>query len=511
MPPIIEIAQAILIFVMLAANVVGAGILLVRLAKFNDHDSWVTAAAMGGAGLSALGYELWLLGYLNAWNQVCFCISSCAMTLVVAISLKNLHFKILRNTHKEISSSFRHNFESKYLAIVTGATALVAAIACFKPPINADEVGYHWPAPLLWASAHHWVRSPYRFTNGPSFIELSYIPSALFHNTASGHLTHFLMWIVLLISACSLSKALRAPALPVIAAVMACPVITIQAAQMTNDLGATSFLISALAILFSLKGKHFSLRSVLLSAIIFSGAISSKLPFALGILPMIVLYLWFGLDAKDYKERFIRVLIFLVPCAVTEMLWLAHTYSLTEKLTDIPVATVWSNTNKPADSAHPYDGALGLAGPPSVEKCLVLLMTPFLTWISGNQEPFGNRTGPVVPLFLPAYLFVVFKYKSAETFQKLRIWLFATSAFYFICVGIFVVRTRYHLVVWTIWSILAGVGYSQLKAKTEGSKHVLLTSIFLLLVTLGCGDSCRTLSKESDTTSILPQIPWLLK
>lgn len=510
MPPISEIAQAILIFVMLAANVVGSGILLVRLAQYKDQDAWVTAAAIGGAGLSTLGYEMWLLGYLNAWNQATLCVSSVSMMLVIALSLKNQRFRILRDA-RQIIFSATNNLETKYLALLTAVTVLVAAVACFKPPINSDEISYHWPAPLLWASAHHWVSSVYRFTNGPSFVELSYLPAALFNNAAAGHLTHFLMWVVILVSCCAFGKILRSPSLPIVTAVMACPVATIQAAQMTNDLGATSFLISALAVLYSLKNNAYTFRHVLLSAFIFCGALSSKLPFALGIIPMIVLYLWFGLEAKNPKQRIARVVIFLLPCLITELMWLAHTHSLIEKFIDIPVATIWSDSNKPTDAQHPYDGALGLAGPPSLEKCLVLLATPFLTWIAGNQEPFGNRTGPVVPFFLPIFLFVLWKYKSTESYQQLRLWLFATSAFYFIGVGIFVVRTRYHLIVWTIWSILAGIGYSQLKERIAGSKRFLLASVFLLAVTVGCGDSCRTLLKEGETASILPQVPWLLK
>ena len=508
MPPISEIAQAFFIFIMLAANVIGAGMLLVRLLEFRNADPWITAAAVGGAGLSALGYEMWLLGYLNAWNQVSFCVSAVLMMLVIAFSLKKKHIESLLSVQKSLFKS-RHNFQFLYLNFVATMTALVAAVACLKPPVNADEVGYHWPAPLLWASMHHWVASPYRFTNGPTFVELSYLPSALFHSVSAGHLTHYLMWIVLLISCCALSKLLLSPALPTVAAVMACPVITIQASQMANDLGATSFLMAALAILFSLKNSNYVLHHVFLMSIIFCGALSSKQPFALGVMPIILLYLWFGIESPNLKDRVARVLIFLLPCLLTELLWLAHTYSLIGKFVDVPVATVWTNSTQPLDPLHPYDGALGLAGPPSVEKCLVLLVTPFVTGIAGNQEPFGNRTGFVVPLFLPVFLFALWKLKPIE--KPKRLWLFAISACYFIGVGIFVVRTRYHLVVWTIWSILASIGYSQLKDGTQGWKRFLLTSIFIFAITLGCADSCRTLLKEGQSAPILPQIPWLLK
>ncbi|MBI2810515.1 MAG: hypothetical protein HYX67_06795 [Candidatus Melainabacteria bacterium] len=508
MPPISEIAQAFLIFVMLAANVVGAGLLLVRLAEFRNQDPWITAAAVGGAGLSAFGFAMWLLGYLKAWNQASFCISSGLMMLVIALSLKKKYLESLQAVEKSFFNSMQSN-ESRYLTLVATISALVAAAACFKPPSNGDEITYHWPAPLLWASAHHWVPSPYRFTNGPSFIELSYLPSALFHSVPAGHLTHFLMWIVLLASCCALSKLLLSSPIPTVAAVIACPVITTQASSMASDIGATCYLVSALTILYSLKNGGFLLRNVLLSAFIFCGGLSSKQPFALGILPLIVLYLWFGVEASNLKDRVVRVLVFLVPCLITELLWLAHTYSLIGKLIDLPVAAIWTSNNQPADPTHPYSGVLGLAGPPSQEKILVLLVTPFLTWIAGNQEPFGNRTGLVVPLFLPVFLFVLRKFETAQ--KQLGLWMFATSAAYFIAVGIFVIRTRYHLIVWTIWSTLASVGYYHAKNKAQGAKRVLLTSIFLLVTTIGCADSCRTLLQDSQSKQLLPQIPWLLK
>jgi len=39
----------------------------------------------------------------------------------------------------------------------------------------------------------------------------------------------------------------------------------------------------------------------------------------------------------------------------------------------------------------------------------------------------------------------------------------------------------------------------------------LLISIFLLSITLGCADSCRTIFQDSQSPALLPQVPWLLK
>src|SRR4051812_4364928 len=125
---------------MLCANVVGAGLLIVRLAELTGENAWVVAAAVGGAGLSALGYEMWILGYLHAWNQISVCVSAVLMMTVIVLRSRTQ----LRNLNAATKNLFnnKYNFESAYLTFAAIFTLLAAMISCFRPPTNADETAY---------------------------------------------------------------------------------------------------------------------------------------------------------------------------------------------------------------------------------------------------------------------------------------------------------------------------------------------------------------------------------
>ncbi len=514
MPPIIDIAEAVLIVFMIFVHLLGYGMLLTRAAKFTHDDPWVMSATICGSGASAFGFEMWALGYLNGWHPLIFIASSIATSLIVIQFVKPQWHDIRSSVNLAVQSSRRLLFNrensilTRFLLVVAVTTICVAAVSCLRSTMQQDEAEYHWPAPLLWTASHHWVETPYRFMNGPSFIELLYLPGALFDNMTAGHLTHFLLWLVLLTSCCALGRLLKAPPLPVMVSLAACPIITNQSSVMMNDLGATTFVIAALVVLFTLSNSANPYRHTLLSSFVLCGALSAKQPFALGVLPVMVAYLFFGLRAENVKVRLSRVVAFVLPCFLTELLWLVHTIFFTGKFFDIPINSVWLNPAEVAGTPRAHKAPTGLAGPPSFKKTMILLITPFVTWLLGNQEPYGGRTGLVIPVFLPVFIIMV--KRLTPPLQRLGWWIMGTATFYFLTVGIFVVRTRYHMVVWALWSALAGTGFALLNEQLTGKKKVLLFLGFCFAVMFGCADSWRNLLQwEPNTPHYMPKINWL--
>ncbi len=508
MPSAAAIAQSSLVLGTIIVHVTGFGMLLTRAAQFEENDRSTIIATIGGAGLTALGFYLWFLGYCSAWNGITWCISSFVFFL---LSIRLLASHPWAAISTLFGWGWRKNSKLDLVFITFAlATFCVSLVSCLRPTVMGDESDYHWPAPLLWASVHHWSSSPYRFMNGPALIELLYIPGALFNNLTAAHATHFLTWLVLIASCCALGRLLKSAALPVLVAVIACPVITVQSSTAMNDLGTTALVVSSIAILFARSCKT-NLKQIVLSSFVLCGALSSKQPFALAVVPLMLAYLVFGFENHTAKERIRRAAVFLIPLIITEVCWLAHTYSLIGKLVDVPVDAIWSPGNHSTDSVHSYGGSnLGMASPPSINKVLVLILTPFVTCILGNQEPWGNRTGFVIPIFFP--LFLIELKRLGKELKSVGWWLVALSGSYFIGVGLFVIRTRYNIVVWAIWSALAGVGFHYFYNSLGGNKKGALAIVFTLLVGVGCIDSCRTLLMwdAHPKPNIMPKVLWFL-
>jgi hypothetical protein len=508
LPSAAAIAQACLILGTVIVHVIGFGILLTRAAQFEEKDSCTIIATVGGAGLTALGFYLLLLGYFSAWNDITWCISSSAFFLL-SIRLLSSHKWAAISTFQVLEWRKNTKLDLVFMTFAV-ATVCVSLVSCLRPTVMSDESDYHWPAPVLWASVHHWSPSPYRFMNGPALIELLYIPGALFNNLTAAHATHFLTWLVLIASCCALGRLLKSATLPVLVAVMACPVITVQSSTAMNDLGTTALVLSSVAILFARSCKT-NLKQIALSSFVLCGALSSKPPVALAVVPIMLAYVVFGFENNTAKERIRRVAVFFLPLILIGICWLTHTYSLIGKLVDIPIDAIWSHGNHSTDAVLSYSGSnLGMASPPSINKVLVLILTPFVTCILGNQEPWGNRTGFVIPLFFPLFLIALKRF--GKELKSLGWWLVALSGSYFIGVGLFVIRTRYNMVVWAIWSALAGVGFYYFYESLGGKKKWALALVFTLLVGVGCIDSCRTLLMwdAHPKHHIMPKILWFL-
>lgn len=492
---------------MILLHVLAYGFVITRATKVTNEDIWVRTATIGGAGICAFCFQMWFLGFFNGWYQATF-IASSAVSAVIVFVLTRGRWRISIEATQALPPTTIERIQRLSYTLLVSTTVCLAAASCLRPTVQADEADYHWPAPMLWASTHHWLASPYRFMNGPCFVELCYLPSALFHqNLTAGHLTHFLFWLILLACGCALARLMEAPLLPVVVAAMACPTVTNQASVMMNDLGATTFVIASIVVLLASSKSQFKERHIILSAFIFCGAISSKQPFAAGVLPAMLAYIFFGIEAEKVKVKFFRVMLFILPCLVTELLWLVHTHSLTGNWIDLPMHAIWSGPTRAVDSIHPGRGS-GLAGYPTLKKIGIVLVAPLMTWLLGNQEPFGGRTGLVVPIFLPAFLLMLRRQSAA--LKRFGWWLFGLSFFYYSTVGPFVIRTRYHMVVWVLWSVLAGIGFAFLKDRFDGKKKTLVIITFCVTALIGCADSWRNLSQwQAGSPRIIPQFNWL--
>ena len=169
------------------------GTLAVRWSGFAPRDRWTWWAVVPAVGFAGLGAELFMLGEVRVLTRG-------AMYASTAVMLAGCVWgRPLAGWPRRAAAS-RPRREAALAAVVAAAGALVLA-GCFKAPAREDELGYHWPAPLLWAGAHGWVASPYRLTNGTALAEMLFTVAALFGNPTVAHLTSA-AFLVVIVAAC---------------------------------------------------------------------------------------------------------------------------------------------------------------------------------------------------------------------------------------------------------------------------------------------------------------------
>ena len=100
---------------------------------------------------------------------------------------------------------------------------VVAFLAGFRPPAASDELAYHWPAPVLWASVGHWIVSPFRFTNSFDLAEILYTPAAVFRSSTAAHWTDGGTFLLLALGAAALARRFGGLATLTFAGVIAIP------------------------------------------------------------------------------------------------------------------------------------------------------------------------------------------------------------------------------------------------------------------------------------------------
>src|SRR5579871_6420883 len=81
-----QLLQAALIVFMVLLHVLGFGLCALLCSKCEEPEPASAIATAGGAGFTALGFELWALGYFGGWTQTLFIVST-ALQLALCISL----------------------------------------------------------------------------------------------------------------------------------------------------------------------------------------------------------------------------------------------------------------------------------------------------------------------------------------------------------------------------------------------------------------------------------------
>jgi len=483
---------------LLLLHVTTFGAILGQLFLPRSTNSWTRIGASGCIGMLAFGLEILVLGYIGALDKLNLCVSSGVMLIALIVWLSRKAGDIGMEARGFARALVQEARTHKWLALISAATLVALLGCCWWPPLATDELEYHWAAPQFWAHAAKWIAAPYKLVNGPALMEWVYTWSAIWQSSTSAHFTHWLLTVFLLCGAAGIAVTIRSSALVALASCLAIPVIVCQAAISYNDVAMSAFLVNAYSILFGLdeESEELNARKHISTGVLLGAGYLTK-SLALGAVPIAVLYAWSRRSKIALHRRSLSCCLMIVPIVAMVIVGCAHTYQLTGKLSDPSrtpqIGTIPPKPNYAAaiyiarDSSDPMLSNGCAAGRIPTWKDLALLpLTPFITSILGQNEPYGGRTGILLLMFLP------FVASWIRRTNLVHLWLLLAAAGYFAVVAPVFIKTRFHIFVWVLLSVCATAAYTGL-AKTKNNR--VMSALLVFAVALGIADAGRTLYK----------------
>lgn len=372
--------------------------------------------------------------------------------------------------------------------VVVPVLLLLAAVllAGFRPPEASDEIAYHWPAPVLWASAGHWIVSPFRFTNSFDLAEILYTPAAVFRSSTAAHWTDAGTLLLLALGAAALARRFSGLATLTFAGVIAIPAAAEEGWLAYDDVFAACLVMAAcVAVTAPSVGERINTRAYWTAGILIGGAISVKpIMFLLAPLPVIL-----AMNAERRRSGRWSVLPqvgvlapLAIPSAVASVGWFAYSKAVTGK---------WFQSTGLVVARFGHDPTNGLATIriPTLAQAVAIPFLPMATGVIGQRQPYGGRSGLVLLLFIPVMVITAVLMKRNDRREFGRIALPVVISY--LIAGVLIVRTRFLLVDYAAAIAAATCALVWWQHRSPARWGTILHWAFRLLILLGLLDTVR--------------------
>ncbi len=390
-------------------------------------------------------------------------------------------------TARGLARSFAGALRREWFVILPVLLFLaVVVLAGFRPPEASDEIAYHWPAPLLWASVGHWVVSPYRFTNGFDLAEILYTPAAVFRSSTAAHWTDTGTFLLLALGAAALARRFGGLAALTCAAVIAIPAAADESWWAYNDIFAASLVMAAcVAVTAPSVEEYANTRAYWTGGILIGGAISIKpIMVLLAPLPVILaIYTERRRSGRWSNSGQVRLLAALAaPSAVASVGWFAYSKAITGK---------WFQSTGMVVARFGHDPSNGLATIriPTLLQAVAMPFLPLATSVIGQHQPYGGRSGMVLVLFIPIMVITAVRLDMHDRREFGRIALPVLVSY--LIAGILIVRTRFLLVDYGAAIAAATCALVWWQHRSPARWGAVLHWAFRLLILLGLLDAVR--------------------
>jgi hypothetical protein len=481
--------KSLLVLGIYIVHVLSFGLFTWRISKIRFK--WPVAySAYLTFGYAAFGFYVWAVGYFWALNRSFFISSTMVWGLFAIVVLIGTHCGT--ETVRAVLRAFRAH---PVLTFLAAATILIAMISGTRGVAFDDD--YRWQSAAVWAAAGHWVRSPFRLTNGPAMSEMLHVPAAVFGNLTAAHWASTGIWVCCALNAAAIARKLQISAVVGIVSVLSIPVFTSSGSILNSDVPAVAFATAAFVLLLDKEEPGMPPRVLLMAGVLLAAVLSAKF-IVLGCLPGAIAVCVMG-TRGTLQDRIVKVCILIAPIFVAGLLWMAHTYHLTGRPFDPTGKHLVRTPNDPMW----HDGqAVGRI--PSARDLLDLPLQPFMTIFWGQKEPFGGRTGLLWFALLPAALFLVMT-KRVDSWMIQRRHLLLAVSFYILLAPI-VLKTRF-LMFFFIWmALFSATAYEHRHLLPRWAART-VACLFFITATVGIMDGGRKLLMKVifDTPPAHPQ------
>lgn len=234
----------------------------------------------------------------------------------------------IKDIFKNISSAYLFFSKHKLFFIGIFLFILISFLRLIPPEIGEDSVGYHTDLPLLYLNSHSMIieaRDTLHVIPIPQLGEMSYVITEFLGFRDASRYVHFMFYILVIALLCYISKknikllGLYPPILFITASV-----IIRHASKANVDFQALFCWFMAFYII--IKDKKLTNYSVILSAIFFGGALSTKL-WEIVFFPAFLAYIIF--TQKNKWHGFKSVAIFSFFAFLISFIWFVRSYIIT--------------------------------------------------------------------------------------------------------------------------------------------------------------------------------------
>jgi hypothetical protein len=465
-------------FVLILLAVFGIGLALVDLIGSTDeHDPVGEMVVLTALGLVGYGAVVFVIGFLPLLHTV-------PLTLVSVVSGAIVVWRRRRAWHlaRRFAAPIWNGLRTEWvIAVPTIAVLAIIFLAGFRPPEAPDEIAYHWPAPLLWAHTGHWVKSPFRFTNGFFLAEVIYTVAAVFRTSTAAHWTDSFTFVLLALGTAALARRFGGTGALATAGVLAVPVAAGESPWAYNDVFAASLLVAACVAV----ARRPDLRCRLTAGILTAGALSVK-PILIFMVPAVALFAMNGEREKSGDWSWTGQARTLIPIALpgglSSLGWLVYS-----KL----VTGVWFQGKGFVVDRFGHDPSHGLATIrlPTLIDALLIPTLPVVTGIFGNEPEYGGRTGLVLVVFIPVMVVTAFVMSADDRHRLGRITVPGLVAY--LIAAVLIVRTRYLIPVYCVAIAASTVSLAWWRGRSPRRVGPILIWIFRLCVVAGLIDEVR--------------------
>jgi hypothetical protein len=251
--------------------------------------------------------------------------------------------------------------------------------------------------------------------------------------------------------------------------VLSVPVVLFYAPKAHNDNLAAGFTLCAYAALLNASTQAPSGAAIVAAALAMAAAVSTK-PFSALAAPGICAYiLYFGFRrgaGRPARARAIaRTSRVVAALLVTILIWAAHCYALSGELWDTRGYTIAQSPSDPM-----WDSPLAAGHKPRLIDYALTPLTFPLKQIAGNPDGFaGYPIGPLLAAFFPLGLFAI---RDMRPDQRTTLYfLIGSAVFYLVILSPTAPKTRFHLFVWGVGSVVAARGFTSLQRRRPWIAH----------------------------------------